>query len=159
MQIFISLLVALVLIGGGYFWYTSTQTPEDANDININLDADMPMNTGTPTNSQNSNGTQISVDGTVSTGTKEITVSSTGMAFNQKTLSVKKGDRVRVTFQNGGGTHDLRIDGYNVGTKVINGGQSETFEFVADKTGSFEYYCSVGNHREMGMKGTLTVTE
>jgi uncharacterized cupredoxin-like copper-binding protein len=30
-------------------------------------------------------------------------------------------------------------------------------QFVADKTGTFEFYCSVGNHRQMGMVGTLVV--
>ncbi|MEN9561085.1 MAG: hypothetical protein RIQ56_358, partial [Candidatus Parcubacteria bacterium] len=58
-----------------------------------------------------------------------------------------------------GGTHDFRIEGYDVGTKVIQGSASETFEFVADKAGDFEFYCSVGSHRAMGMKGTFTVTE
>ena len=32
-----------------------------------------------------------------------------------------------------------------------------TAEFTADKVGSFEYYCSVGSHRSMGMKGVLKV--
>jgi plastocyanin len=53
--------------------------------------------------------------------------------------------------------HDLRIDEFNAKTSVIQGGQTQTIEFIADKTGSFEYYCSVGTHRQMGMRGTLTV--
>lgn len=44
-----------------------------------------------------------------------------------------------------------------VKTKVINGGETDTVEFTPDKAGSFEYYCSVGKHRAMGMKGTVTV--
>jgi plastocyanin len=28
---------------------------------------------------------------------------------------------------------------------------------VADKNGSYEYYCSVGNHRASGMVGVITV--
>ncbi|MEY4731380.1 MAG: hypothetical protein RL681_326, partial [Candidatus Parcubacteria bacterium] len=47
---------------------------------------------------------------------------------------------------------------FNAATKVLTDGQSETIEFVANKAGTFEYYCSVGSHRQMGMKGTLTVT-
>ena len=74
-------------------------------------------------------------------------------------MNVKKGDTVKITFKNTGGMHDLKIDGYTVGTKIIQGGAQETFQFVADKAGTFEYYCSVGTHRQMGMKGTLTVTE
>ena len=36
-------------------------------------------------------------------------------------------------------------------------GEEQTITFVADKTGGFEFYCSVGNHRAMGMVGTLIV--
>jgi hypothetical protein len=39
----------------------------------------------------------------------------------------------------------------------VGAGASDVVEFTADKAGTFEYYCSVGNHRAMGMKGTLTV--
>jgi len=146
MRTFLIVLVALVILGGGWYFYSQQQTPLP--DINANVDV------SPTTNTQPTTPTGTSTEGSL----KEITVTSTGMAFNQKTLTVKKGDRVRITYQNGGGTHDLRIDGYNVGTKVIQGGQSETFEFVADRSGTFEYYCSVGNHRANGMKGTFTVT-
>ena len=90
---------------------------------------------------------------------QEFTFTNRGFAFTPGMFAVKKGARVKVTFKNGGGTHDFRIDGYNVGTNVMQNGQSQTFEFVADKAGIFEFYCSVGNHRAMGMKGTFTVTE
>ena len=30
-------------------------------------------------------------------------------------------------------------------------------EFTVDKTGTFEYYCSVGQHRANGMVGNLIV--
>ncbi|MDQ5952387.1 MAG: plastocyanin, partial [Patescibacteria group bacterium] len=73
--------------------------------------------------------------------------------------TVQKGDTVRIIFKNEDGFHDLKIDEFNVATKQIQGGAEETVEFVADKAGTFEYYCSVGKHRDMGMKGTITVTE
>ena len=72
-------------------------------------------------------------------------------------MSIKKGDTVKITLVNSGGSHDLRIDEFNVATSRIRGGAQETVSFVADKVGSFEYYCSVGDHRAMGMKGTLNV--
>ncbi|KKT09719.1 MAG: Plastocyanin [candidate division WWE3 bacterium GW2011_GWB2_43_22] len=55
------------------------------------------------------------------------------------------------------GTHDLRLDEFNVATKLLKAGETDTVEFTADKAGVFEYYCSVGEHRKMGMVGTLTV--
>jgi plastocyanin len=89
---------------------------------------------------------------------REFTVTGTNFSFAPSTLTVKKGDTVKITFVNSGGTHDLRIDEFpGAATKKIGSGQSETITFVADKAGSFEYYCSVGTHRAMGMRGTLVV--
>ncbi len=72
-------------------------------------------------------------------------------------MTVKKGDTVKITFKNSGGMHDWKIDEFSAGTKVLQVGQQETIQFVADKAGTFEYYCSVGQHRAMGMKGSLIV--
>ncbi len=88
---------------------------------------------------------------------KEFVVTGSNFAFAPSAMTVNKGDKVRIIFKNSGGTHDFKIDEFAVATARISGGQSETVEFTADKAGSFEYYCSVGNHRAMGMKGTLTV--
>ena len=90
---------------------------------------------------------------------KEFTVTGQNFVFLPATLSVKKGDRVKIIFKNTGGFHGFKIDEFGVASKQINGGQEETLEFVADKSGSFEYYCSGRKHRSMGMKGALTVTE
>lgn len=86
-------------------------------------------------------------------------VSGKNYSFTPSTLTVKKGDTVRIMFENAGGTHDFKIDEFSVKTAQLADGQSQTVEFTASKAGTFEYYCSVGNHRAMGMKGTLTVTE
>jgi plastocyanin len=88
---------------------------------------------------------------------KSFAVSGKPFSFTPSTLTVNKGDTVRITFTNEQGAHDWVIDEFNAQTKVLQAGQSETIEFVADKSGSFEYYCSVGTHRQMGMKGTLVV--
>ena len=90
---------------------------------------------------------------------KEFTVSGGEFYYEPSALAVKKGDKVRIVFKNADGFHDFRIDELGVATKKINDGQTDTVEFTADKVGSFEYYCSVGKHRQMGMKGTLTVGE
>jgi plastocyanin len=112
---------------------------------------------GTSTSPVGSPGTTTGVTGSTTGTVKDFTVTGSNFKFNPATMTVKQGDTVRVTFINSGGTHDWRIDEFNAGTKVIQGGQQETIQFVADKKGSFEYYCSVGNHRQMGMKGTLVV--
>ncbi len=73
-------------------------------------------------------------------------------------LKVNVGDRVRIKFTNNDGYHDLVIDEFNARTEKIRAPESRIVEFVADKAGTFEYYCSIGSHRAQGMKGTLVVT-
>lgn len=92
-----------------------------------------------------------------SASVKEFTISGQNFSFTPNKLSVKKGDRVKITFQNTAGFHDLVIDGYGVATKHTQAPDTEVLEFIADKAGTFEYYCSVGSHRSMGMFGTLIV--
>ena len=89
---------------------------------------------------------------------REFNVTGLPFSFTPNTMVVDKGDTVKITFKNNGGTHDFRIDEFSgAATRIINSGEEETITFVVDKTGVFEYYCSVGNHRAMGMIGTLTV--
>lgn len=95
--------------------------------------------------------------GEIELAVREFTVSGKPFSFTPSTMKVNQGEMVRITFVNEQGTHDLVVEGYEARTKVLQAGQSETIEFLADKTGTFEYYCSVGTHRAQGMKGTLTV--
>ena len=98
------------------------------------------------------------VTGTTESGNiKEITVTGANFKFTPNTITVKKGDTVRVNFKSSGGFHDFVIDEFDVQTKMVDTGLSDTVEFVANKVGTFEYYCSVGNHRQMGMVGKLIV--
>ena len=153
MKTFAMVLGALVLLGGGWYLYSMQAAP--ATTVNVNT----PPVTTTPTPMPPIVTPPVATSTPATGAVKEFTVTNAGMTFTTKTLAIKKGDRVKITFKNAGGTHDMRIDSYNVGTKVIQAGQQETFEFVADKAGSFEYFCSVGNHRAMGMVGRLTVSE
>lgn len=95
--------------------------------------------------------------GEVSSAVKEFTISGKNFSFTPSAIKVKKGDKVKITFQNTAGFHDFVIDEYGVATKQAQSPATEVLEFTADKIGSFEYYCSVGTHRQMGMKGTLVV--
>lgn len=51
--------------------------------------------------------------------------------------------------------HNLNIDEFNVHTKDLSYFQTDTATFLADKTGTFYYYCSI--HPEM--QGTVTITD
>lgn len=93
-------------------------------------------------------------------GVKVFTITGSSFKFDPAEIKVKKGDTVRVLFKSEGGMpHDFVIDEYEVATNELGDGEEEEIEFVADQAGSFEYYCSVGNHRAMGMVGKLVVEE
>lgn len=153
-NVVIGLIVAVIVLGGGFAYYQSTQskspTPPQTNTTENST-------TGTqetsPAAEENETQSADSEEGTV----KEFVIENEGMSFKTKQLTVNKGDTVRITFKNTGGFHDWVLDEFNAKTKQLQAGEEETIEFVADKSGDFEYYCSVGNHRQMGMKGTLTV--
>jgi uncharacterized cupredoxin-like copper-binding protein len=54
--------------------------------------------------------------------------------------------------------HALEIEGNGVEeeTDILQGGDKATLE-VDLKAGEYEWYCPVGNHRQQGMEGKLTV--
>lgn len=86
-----------------------------------------------------------------------LTVEAANFSFAPNTITVKKGTKVKIIFKSTDGTHDFVLNEFKVRTKLLQANQSQTVEFTASKTGSFEYYCSVGDHRQMGMRGTLIV--
>lgn len=90
---------------------------------------------------------------------KRFEINAGNFYFSEKEIRVKKGDVVEIVLNNEGGFHDLVIDEFDVATKRLQGGEQDSVRFVADTAGSFEYYCSVGNHRELGQWGTLIVEE
>ncbi len=54
------------------------------------------------------------------------------------------------------GVHDFVIDEFSV-RQATPDGETTTIEFTPTRAGSFEFYCSIGSHRERGQVGTLIV--
>ncbi len=78
--------------------------------------------------------------------------------FENPVLRVKEGNTVRIVLASNDMPHDWVVDELNARTaRVVKGEPAVSVEFVASKKGTFEYYCSVGQHRANGMKGTLVV--
>lgn len=89
--------------------------------------------------------------------TKEFNVGGVNFVFDLKEIRVKKGDTVTINFTSNGGLHDWGVGEFSARTSRVNSGSSSSVTFVADKAGTFEYYCNVGNHRAQGMIGNLIV--
>jgi len=73
------------------------------------------------------------------------------------TITVNQGDTVRIEFKSNQGFHDWVLDEFDARTEQVSDGGTTVVEFVADEAGEFEYYCSVGQHRQMGMVGRFIV--
>jgi plastocyanin len=72
-------------------------------------------------------------------------------------IKVKQGDKIKIEFTSASGFHDFVIDELGAKTEKLRDGGSQAIEFTASKKGTFEYYCSVGEHRAKGMKGNFIV--
>lgn len=77
--------------------------------------------------------------------------------FDVQEIRVKEGDTVMIHFASTDGFHDWVIDEFDAATERVTPGTPTTVTFVADTKGTYEYYCSVGNHRAQGMVGKLIV--
>lgn len=88
----------------------------------------------------------------------EVAVDGDEYSFDPASITVTEGETVRVAFTNAGSfPHNFIIDELGVATETISPGGTDTVEFTADQSGTFTFYCSVGNHRQLGMEGELDV--
>jgi len=96
--------------------------------------------------------------GQVQSETKEIQVTASEYFFLPSTIKVDKGDTLTLTLRNAGKmSHNLVFEALGIATKTVQKGQSDTIEFTASEAGTFSFYCSIGNHRDLGMEGSLEV--
>lgn len=146
MSLIIIGVIVLALIGGGLAYFASQKRAPQQPATQQTQTNETPTEAASPT-------AEVMTKGE----TKTFTVSGKSFSLTPNQIRVKKGDTVKITFQNTGGFHDFTLDAFNVKTPQIQAGQTADVEFVADKAGTFEFYCSVGNHRAQGMKGSLIV--
>ncbi len=99
--------------------------------------------------------------GTIEEGDiREISISASEYSFNPLSLSLNKGEKVRLTVTNNGRMqHDLVIEELNLGTEMLTRGESGVIEFTVPESGELTYFCSVSNHRALGMEGKITIKE
>lgn len=151
----IGIVVVFLLIAGGWFLLKDRMMDSDGDN-----DGDLMMQASSAPSDimmSSPSGEMESTNSSMMETGDAIVVTGSNFKFDKSEIRVKQGDTVKITFKNTQGFHDFVIDEYNVKTKQQNGPAEETVTFVADKPGTFEYYCSVGQHRAMGMKGNLIV--
>ena len=145
MKKFLPILVIAVFLAVGFtvWWYNTDFLPEK----------NVGDTSGTP-----APGEEDVPETVVGEGVTEVSVEGSEYSFSPKTITVKKGATVKLTFKNiGNAIHTWTVDGLNADTGSILPGSSETIEFDATRAGTYEIYCAVAGHRESGMVGTLVV--
>src|SRR5688572_17204792 len=74
-------------------------------------------------------------------------------------LKANVGDTVEITISSGeGAQHDIVIPDLNVASAKFDKSTGATkVRFKVTKAGSFDYYCTIAGHRQIGMEGKLEV--
>lgn len=88
---------------------------------------------------------------------KIVDVEAGSFYYKPNEIRVKKGEKVKIVMKSVDMMHDFNIDELGVKMPIVKSGNTGTVEFTADQTGTFEYYCSVGQHRQNGQIGKLIV--
>lgn len=101
----------------------------------------------------------VATDADTATPDVEIDVTGTNFSFSPDRIEVNQGDIVKINFSSEMWLHDWVLEGVeNVATEQVNPGTVTSVTFTAWDPGEYTFYCSVGNHREQGMVGTLVVS-
>ena len=94
--------------------------------------------------------------------TREFKVVGSHNAFQPSTIEVHRNDLVKINFTAEDIAHSFTVDGYRI-SKRAGIGQSVTFEFRADQSGTFTYYCNLSQddgckniHVSVGRPGLQT---
>jgi len=150
----ISAIIVAVVVGIGIFMSSNNQNPQAEN---TTADAvDQTVDSTTPEMTGSESGEQTAA-GTSEEAVQTIEVEAGSFYYKPNEIRVKKGDKVRIVMNSVSMMHDFNIDELGVKLPIVQNGDTGTVEFVADQTGTFEYYCSVGQHRAQGQVGTFIV--
>jgi uncharacterized cupredoxin-like copper-binding protein len=91
-----------------------------------------------------------------------IQVSETEFSISPASIELPQAGTYEFAVTNDGQiSHALNIEESGGGNEVESGdigpGEKKTVRFTFSGDGSFEMYCPIGNHKDQGMEGTITV--
>ncbi len=159
-----SKIIIVLLLASIVLFFGCTQTVENVEDTTDNTEiTDNTEVVNDTTNETIDETTEVQDETNTTTGETKVFV-LTGDKFRffldgeeTPTLRVNEGDTVRIELSAIDMPHDWVVDELAVRTEIFAPGSSGFVEFVANQKGTFEYYCSVGSHKAMGMTGTLII--
>lgn len=85
----------------------------------------------------------------------KVRLDSGNFYFKPDTITAAPGQPIEITVDKNAGFHTFVIDGISL-KEIVK--QDGVISFIAPtQPGSYEFYCDVGSHKAMGMKGALVV--
>lgn len=166
MKFILILIVAASIILGGWYFYNNRTVPtldiDTTTEAHEDVDEEESDTEETTENTGSDAGMEFptidgNVDLSIDPNAKVFNVSGSNHTFNVNEIRVKEGNTVVINFESASGFHDWVLDEFDARTERVRDGDTSSVTFVADKKGTFEYYCSVGDHRAQGMVGALIV--
>lgn len=82
--------------------------------------------------------------------------------YSIEQIKAAPGDTITIDLTSSNGTHDFVIDELNVRSDTINTGGNALVTFTIPESAAgqtYEFYCSIMNHRAQGMVGQLIISE
>ena len=154
-----TVIVSLLILSLFLFGCTSSSNSSPAvsnagSGISANVTA--AVSSSTPPATGQENLTQTPPAGE-SNGVKEIRITAKQWEFQPASVTVNRGDHVKLIVKSIDFSHGFSLSDFNVNTR-LEPGVDTVIEFTADKTGTFTFFCSVvcgSGHSEM--RGTLIV--
>lgn len=143
----IILIVVVVVIGGYFLFRGSSQTPAPSPAEAPTKETNQPVAPNTETSEQQSGGE-----------VKEFNMTAKQWEFNPSTITVNQGDTVKLHIESIDVTHGFRLSEFKI-SEQLEPGKTVNVEFIADKTGTFTFACTVSScgSGHSGMNGQLVV--
>jgi cytochrome c oxidase subunit II len=89
---------------------------------------------------------------------RDVTIVAGERQFEPSRIEVTQNDLVRVTLKSDKEPRTFAVDAYRI-SKRVGGGQTITFEFLANQPGTFIFYCNLTSVEACKeMRGTLVVS-
>ena len=154
----ISLVIVAVIIGGIFLFNGSSEDTSQVSDNTQNPGAlDVSQDSPPFIGDNQESGQDDAGTASDASETKEFNIVARQWNFNPDTITVNEGDIVVLNIESIDVTHGFAISAFGINER-LSPGNTVRIEFVADRKGSFSFFCSVqcgsGHTR---MRGTLIV--
>jgi cytochrome c oxidase subunit 2 len=144
--IVVGIVVIVLVLAGGFFLFNDRFNPPSNNEQGIVVKEKSDSQDVGSTNGESS-----------TPETKEFNVIAKQWDFSPDTITVNEGNTVILNIESIDVTHGFALSEFGVSER-LESGKTTTVEFVADKKGSFSFFCNVLCGSGHGsMRGTLVV--